>query len=135
MRRILVPIVSFALLVGFSHPSGFGEDPQNVTELMRKKLKHAQAVLEGIAVNDFDKIAQSSDELMLISKAAEWRVVKTPDYDLHSNSFRRACESLKEKAKEKNLDGAALAYVDLTLSCVRCHKYVRDTRMTRLDRR
>ncbi len=32
------------------------------------------------------------------------------------------------KAKDKNLDGVTLAYMDLTMSCVRCHQYVRDTR-------
>jgi hypothetical protein len=37
-------------------------------------------------------------------------------------------------AKDKNLDGAALAYVQLTMSCVNCHKYVREIRMTRIDR-
>ena len=28
-------------------------------------------------------------------------------------------------AAEGNLDGAALKYVELTLSCVNCHKHVR----------
>ena len=40
---------------------------------------------------------------------------------------------LAQKARDRNLDGAALAYVDLTLACVKCHKYVREVRMTRLD--
>jgi hypothetical protein len=39
-----------------------------------------------------------------------------------------------KKAKDKNIDGVALAYVDVTLSCVRCHEYVREHRRdARLD--
>jgi len=52
---------------------------------------------------------------------------------LYSNEFRRNAASLVQKAKEKNLDGAALAYVDMTLTCVKCHKHMRETRRTRLD--
>jgi hypothetical protein len=123
-----------ALVAGLMHPLGHGQEPQKVSELMRKKLVHAQKVLEGLATNDFEKITNSSQELMLISKSAEWYVVKTPDYEMQSNIFRRAAETMIEKSREKNIEGVALAYVDLTLSCVKCHKYVRDTRMTRLDR-
>jgi hypothetical protein len=42
-------------------------------------------------------------------------------------------DDLIEKAREKNLDGAALSYVEMTLSCVKCHKHVREVRTTRLD--
>ena len=33
---------------------------------------------------------------------------------------------MQAKAKAKNLDGATLAYVRLTMNCIECHKYVRD---------
>jgi hypothetical protein len=72
---------------------------------------------------------------MQVSKEVAWRVFKTPRYELHSNEFRRGIEALAEAAKVKNVDGAALAYVDLTLTCVRCHKYVRDMRQTRREPR
>jgi hypothetical protein len=122
-------------VAGLSHWRSQGQEPSpKVADLMRKKLTHAQKVLEGIALNNFDEIGRSAEELILISKSAEWRVINSPQYEVHSNGFRRAAEGLIEKAKDKNVDGAALAYVDLTLSCVKCHKYVRDTRMTALDK-
>jgi len=52
---------------------------------------------------------------------------------MNSNDFRRAAETMIQQAKAKNTDGIALAYVDMTLSCVRCHKYVREVRMASLD--
>jgi hypothetical protein len=133
MRKTLIRAAGVCLFAGLILPLGQGKEPQKVSDLMRKKLDHAQKILEGMALNDFGKITRSSQELMLISKAAEWYVVKTPEYEAQSNSFRRAVETMIDKSGEKNIDGVALAYVDLTLSCVRCHKYVRDTRMTRLD--
>jgi ribosomal protein L44E len=113
--------------------SGHGQPPDAVQKLMQRKLQFAQRVLEGIALNDFDKIADSAAELVEVSKAASWRVMKTPQYEVFSNDFRRNAEALGQLAKARNLDGAALAYVDLTLNCVKCHKYVRETRMVRLD--
>ena len=110
-----------------------GKEDKEVDDLMRQKLEHAQKVLEGIALSNFDTIAQHAEELILISKKAEWKVYKTPQYELHSNEFRRNAGALAKGAKDKNLDACALAYVDTTLSCVRCHKYVREVRMARRE--
>jgi hypothetical protein len=98
---------------------------------MAEKLKQAQRLLDGLATNDFAKIAASADALMLISKAAEFTAVKTPGYEMHTNNFRRALEQIAKKAKDKNLDGATLGYVDMTLTCVRCHQSTREERNTR----
>jgi hypothetical protein len=102
-------------------------------EIMQQKLKHSQRVLEAIATNNFDSIAKNADELIVLSKEAEWKVFRTPRYEIYSDDFRRDAEALIQSAKEKNLDAAALAYVDLTLTCVKCHKYVREMRMTRRE--
>jgi hypothetical protein len=129
-------LVVLLVLAGVYASVGRGDDvdkPSKTAELMRKKLKHSQGVLEGIALNDFDKIADNADQLITISQRAEWVVVKTPQYELFSNRFRRSAEGLVKNAKAKNLDGAALDYVDLTMTCVKCHKYVRETRGTRRD--
>jgi hypothetical protein len=105
-----------------------------LNELMQKKLKSAQFVLEGLAIGDFAKIRRSADDLIQLSKTEEWHVIKSPRFETHSNEFRRAAENLAQKAQDKNLDGAAFAYVELTLSCVRCHQYVRDVRDAGLRR-
>jgi hypothetical protein len=59
-------------------------------------------------------------------------VYKTPKYELQSNEFRRAAENVVAKAKLRNIDGVTLAYFELTMSCVRCHGYVREIRDARL---
>jgi len=121
------------LLAGVPTLSGHSCQADKASELMKKKLTFAQKVLEGIALNEPDKITQNAQELILISQKAEWLVLPTADYKLHSNDFRRAAESMVRHAKAKNLDAAALAYVDMTLTCVKCHNHVREVRMARRD--
>jgi cytochrome c556 len=55
-------------------------------------------------------------------------VLQTADYRTYSAQFKQIANRLTKAAKEKNLDGAALDYVQLTLNCVDCHKHVRDHR-------
>src|SRR5262245_58974419 len=112
---------------------GRADDPDKIRPLMQKKLEHSQKVLEGIAMNDFKMISKNAGDLIDISKQVEWKVLKTPQYEMYSNSFRRAAESMMQEAKAKNIDGVALNYVDLTLTCVKCHKHVREVRSARLD--
>lgn len=113
--------------------SGHGQAPDAVQKLMQRKLQLAQKVLEGLALNDFQRITESGEDLIEVSKTAQWRVLKTPQYEIFSNDFRRNAEALVQMSKTRNLDGATLAYLDLTMNCVKCHKYIREIRMTRRD--
>jgi hypothetical protein len=133
MRRVTFAAIVLALLLGIPTLSGHGGEPKKddkLHDLMQRKLAASQKVLEGIALGDFDKIGKQADELIQVSKQTEWRVLKTPQFELHSNDFRRVADNLAKDAKDKNLDGAALSYVELTLTCVKCHKHVRGIRDT-----
>jgi hypothetical protein len=136
MKRLLSSLLAAAFAFGTASVAGHGGEPPQTkaAELMRKKLLQSQKLLEGIALNDFDKITQHADEIILISKETEFKVMKTPQYELYTNEFRRNAEDLVKKAKEKNIDGATLAYMELTLTCVRCHKHCREVRTTRGER-
>jgi len=134
MKRIMPFVgVIVALVLGITALSSHGDEAKDVKTLMKRKLTAAQKVLEGVATNDNDLVARQAEELITISKQAEWKVLKTPQYELHSNEFRRTAESLVKQAKAKNSDGVALAYVELTLNCVKCHKHIRETRLGRRD--
>src|SRR5262245_64600725 len=110
MKRTTFLATALLLAAGFLSLGGNAAAQKKTEELMRRKLEHSQKVLEGIAVNDFTKIAKNAEELIDISKAAEWRALKTPQYEMYSNDFRRTAETLIKNAKEKNLDAAALNY-------------------------
>jgi len=138
MRTTIVAIVAIMLAAG-SAPSADkkeaaqGKDKASPTaKLMQEKLKNSQQLLEGLALADFAKITDSAEELMRISKATDWWALRTPEYELHTNQFRRAVEITIQKSKDKNIDGATLGYVDMTMTCVRCHQYTREQRRTLL---
>ena len=133
MKRIMLAAIGVALLTGLGANSARTADTSKTSALMRRKLEQSQKVLEGVAMNDFKKIERHAEELIEISKQAEWRALKTPQYELYSTDFRRIAGNLVENARKKNIDAAALSYVDLTLTCVKCHKHVREIRMTSLD--
>jgi cytochrome c556 len=60
-----------------------------------------------------------------VSKAATWQAFQNPDYERFSQDFRRNVDALTKAARDNNLDGATLAYVKVTMSCVECHRFVR----------
>jgi len=93
---------------------------------MRKKLESSQSVLEGLALEDFDLIAKGAKDLKTTSAAAEFMVIRDPIYSEHADDFRRVIDKMARAAKEKRIDGATLAYMDMTMTCVECHKYVRN---------
>jgi cytochrome c556 len=115
-----------AWLVGVDVAGAAGEQPDQVAVFMRAKLAHSQNVLEGLALEDYDLIARGAHDLALASQASSWQVLQTEDYARHSDEFRRSCNALRGAAKARNLDGAALAWMEVTMKCIQCHKYVRD---------
>ena len=136
MKKMILILTPLILLGLFTLASGQGQDAKSAREvLMKKKLDSAQKVLEGLAVRDFDLIEKHADNLVLLSKKAEFLVLKTPDYQMYSDDFRRNAEKAATMARQKNLDGAALSYVALTMNCVNCHKHVREVRMASGDSR
>ena len=92
---------------------------------MRRKLEYTHNILQALMLENFDAIERNSERLRQLSEASNWNVIRTHEYTRHSSEFSRAVDALKKAAQEKDLDATALAYVEMTLKCVQCHKYVR----------
>ena len=131
MGKFYIATCIATVVAGLWSRGGEAEPPNQVGPFMRAKLAHSQHLLEGITLGDYEMIAKHGQALSLLAQEATWRVLQTPEYLQHSAEFRRAADALTEAAREKNLDGAALGYVDLTMRCVNCHKYVRDVRASK----
>lgn len=130
MKRISAVLLAVVALVGVGAALFLPQEPQRGRNIvMQQKLGHAQKVLEGISVADFGLIEKHANELSVLSNRVEWQVMKTPEYLQFSNDFRRNIDSLARAARDKNIDGAALAYVQMTMNCVNCHKHVRESRI------
>lgn len=100
-----------------------------LSELMQQKLEHSQELLAAVVLGNHVGVERYANELMLISEASTWSPLQTPEYLHYASAFRESTETLIEEANARNLDGVALAYMEVTLTCVQCHKHVRGARL------
>jgi hypothetical protein len=93
--------------------------------VMKFKLHYAQGVLEAIATENYALMATNAQKLTGLSKQVSWRIRHTPEYERLTGDFRRQTEALAKAAKAENTDAATVAYFQMTVACVTCHKYLR----------
>jgi len=96
---------------------------------MRLKLEPAKKILEGIALGDFQTIRTSSEQLRKLSLDADWMVMQTEAYSQHSKEFQSSLNLIRRMCDDSDLDGVTLAYMQMTMRCVQCHKMIRDVRI------
>lgn len=108
---------------------------REVVPLMHRKLDRAKEILEGLAMEDHDKIAKNARAIKLLSMEAGWKVIQTEEYQQQSRDFRRACDLIENAAKAKDASRAAMCYVALTVRCVECHNYLRDNKIILASKR
>lgn len=99
--------------------------PSNLTPLMRMKLDRSKAILEGLTLEDFDKIAANARALKLLSTESGWNVIQTKEYASQSRDFQRAVDLVADAAGDRDIHRATMGYVALTVRCVECHSYMR----------
>ncbi|MDP6556577.1 MAG: hypothetical protein QGG71_18040 [Pirellulaceae bacterium] len=136
MKRLIVILFVTASMTGLfwaQSPQAADRGPVDVKAFMRAKLVHSKNVLEGLTTENYDLIAKGSQQLTLLSLDTDWQVLRTSEYTWQSLEFRHTSQSLTDAAQKKNLDGATLTFVELTLKCVQCHKYVRSVEMARAN--
>lgn len=130
MRRwIVVPfVVSLGAAVAWMQTPPLKRE----SSIMERKLFAAQKLLAALAQNDFASIKENAELLNDLSKQAAWKMIETPRYEHYSDEFQRLTLRMANQARDKNLDGAALSYVDMTLVCIKCHQHVREQKIGRL---
>jgi hypothetical protein len=102
------------------------EEEQKASFWMKKKLEYTGQILAGLTSEDYEQVAKSARTMNTLGYLEKWVRAGSPEYRQQLRIFQSANRQLIEMADEENLDGAAIAYVQLTLSCVNCHKVVRD---------
>ena len=79
-----------------------------------------------------------------IGTRAHWLVVHVPKWRCRCGRYfrqrvpgvlpyQRASEQLAKAGREKQLDAAALAWVQVTMTCVNCHQHARGVKVTGVD--
>jgi len=132
MRSLGLGLAGLAGLALALHGARASQPVQKHTraEFMRQKLEFSKQALEGLALEQFSTIERAGKALKKLSEGAEWEVAVIPDasdYVMLTTDFQRHADELVKQAKAKNIDASTLAYVKLTMSCVQCHKFIRNT--------
>lgn len=92
---------------------------------MRKKLEASAQVLEGLTTDDLELVKSGAVQLHEMSAAERWFVSADPVYRQFSGEFRTITQQLVEAAEAGNADRAAMKWMDATMSCLDCHRFVR----------
>ena len=125
----LVLLVVCPVVIAVTARSQDHSNPQspktNVQVLMRDKLTHMQRLLDGLVTDDFQLIAKEAELLRFVGKAASWQASDTKEYKMHSSRFASLTTQLGAAAQHNNRDAALLQYLQLNISCVDCHQYIR----------
>ncbi len=108
-----------------------GPPAASIKPYMQAKMVHAENVLQGLVLQDFDRITRGAEGLRNTS-------LSTPGphgadglndevYQHFRLEFLRLSTQLSELAEAKNLEGAAFAWNNLTANCMACHHYLRQS--------
>jgi hypothetical protein len=126
----LATLVFFTATCGVHPTRGGDKEPKdNSGSLwMKQKLVASQNILAGLTKADYEQIEKNAQSMIAVGYLEKWIRADTPEYQTMLRNFLYSNKSLSLAAREKNLEGATVAYLQLTLSCVNCHKLVRDTR-------
>ena len=94
---------------------------------MRQKMQASNLILEGLCMDDLKAVEAGTQSLLKMPSEAKWRVSNDMMYRRYSNEFVQAVEELQKEAEENDIDGASMAWVNVTMKCLKCHKWVRNT--------
>ena len=127
---LLAPLILAPFFAGTKSTYAQAEKESGAKEAMRQKVAYSQQALVGITMEDYGLIANNAEKLLELSNKTNWYSRQVPEYELFLNEFRRNAQELLNASQQKNLDAASLAYVQMTLSCVSCHKFIRKSSAT-----
>lgn len=102
-----------------------GREDLPLRDYMRLKLEASNKVLEGLCVDDPRLVKEGAVKLNEMSSSERWLVSKDAMYRQFSGDFREITGQLVDAAEKENMDRAALKWMDATMSCIECHRYVR----------
>jgi hypothetical protein len=93
---------------------------------MKVKLRSSQNILRGLTLGDFDLIEENARRLNNFGRLEKLVHSRNAEYQTQLKFLEHANQELMRQAKKKNLDGATLAFVQMTTSCINCHRALRD---------
>ena len=94
---------------------------------MDTKLHESQAIFAALTQADFPAIVKSTDGLKGLTKIEGFVRRRSEEYRTQLRSFEFAVKEMNKQAKAENIEGVVLGFNQMTLSCVHCHKQLRNS--------
>lgn len=109
-------------------PPGKNKEPGHIlSKFMRQKLEASTQILEGLCTEDLQLVSDGSKVLLSMSNEERWRVSNDIMYRRYSQEFATAVEELQKESSDQDMDGTSLAWINVTMKCLKCHEWVRNT--------
>ncbi len=124
MRNLTIIIAALVSLIFICSMRGSAQEQKAFETEMKKKLEFSKNILDGLVTEDFSKILENAEALNKLGRT-KWLENESAAYRTQNQVFWFTTGTLVLTAKEKNIDGATLAYTQMTHSCVNCHKLLR----------
>jgi hypothetical protein len=131
MNIVTTRVVLAMLLVLGSATTEVASQTVPLKQLMRQKLVQSEKLLEAVVTSNWAELARRSRTLEELTNEPAWMALKTPEYVRQSSAFMEAAHDLADAADRRDQEATPVAYLSLTLSCVRCHQYVARARIAR----
>lgn len=93
---------------------------------MNVKLVESQKLFAALAQADFPTLLESGQRLKAVSGLEGFVRRKTPGYRTQLKTFEFSVDEILRQAEAENIEGVTLGFQQLTLSCVHCHKQLRE---------
>jgi len=116
------------LAAWLARPSQAEDKPKAEDEVsvwMKKKTQYSHQVFDGLATGDFEKIREGAERLRVFNRVETFARGRTSSYRRQLENFDDASEEIVRQATARNLEGATLAFTQMTYACVNCHKQLR----------
>jgi hypothetical protein len=128
--RIMIALFLLTVWVGLANcdetkKESVKQAEKPVSFWMEKKMEYSQTILRGLATGELEQVAVTAEQMRLLSKVEGFIRSKKPGYRAQLHVFELANREIERQAKANNLEGAAMAFHQLTTSCVSCHRLLR----------
>lgn len=108
-----------------TQPAEEKPDAQNPSIWMKKKLDYSQNILAGLTEEDYDVIADNARAMKGLGKFEAFVRNRNAAYTRQLQAFEEINDEIIRQADNDNVEGVALAFTQLTINCVNCHKVLR----------
>jgi hypothetical protein len=126
MRRSILAAATICLIAIAATRAEDKKKDDEPSVWMKQKLAYSQRILNGLATENYDMIAENAIAMKGLSRIEGFVRSRTEGYRTQLKTFEFATSELIRNSEQKNLDGATLAFTQMTISCVNCHKEIRN---------